>query len=354
MGIPNAAVNRLIERPEIFADLMNGSVFDGEQVLKPEDLSPDTTEKSILREGEKGKIIALERRRDVCMKAEIGRYSVILANETQENVHYAMPIRNMLYDALEYTRQVQELKKQHREKGECLSDEDFLSGITREDRLVPVLTTVLYCGSKPWDGSLSIYEMLGFHQEETLAEKLQNYLPNYKINLINPHSLDHPERYRTCLQHIFSMLKYNKEKEELYRYVKLHRKELQKMDSIELAAVFALLGEQKRLEKLMEKKKDKEERDMCQAIDELIEDGRQEGIKLGISQGQELGFREGTEKKLISQVCAKLGKGKTSAVIADELEEEEENILKIFRVAKSFAPDYDVDEIYRRLLAVEG
>lgn len=350
MGIPNAAVNRLLERPEIFADLMNCSLFGGKQMLKPEDLSPVNGQTGILQEGEKGRIIALERRRDICMKAELGMYSVILANETQENIHYAMPVRNMLYDALEYTRQVQELKKRHREEGDILTGEDFLSGMKKSERLVPVITTVLYCGNDSWDGSSSLYEMLGLDEEEELAKELQNYLPDYKINLIDARNFAHLESLQTCLQYIFSMLKYNKSKEKLYQYVREHQKELKKMDSVELAAAFALLGEQKRWMKLIETKDTKEEMDMCQAIDELIEDGRREGISQGISQGLKLGIREGAAKKMISLVCIKLNKGKESSVIAEELEEPKEKIQMIANIARDYAPEYDVDKIYQELM----
>lgn len=54
--------------------------------------------------------------------------------------------------------------------------------------------------------------------------------------------------FRTCLQQIFSMVKYNSDK--------------------------TLLGEQKRLAAIMENHGEKEGMDVCRAIDELIEDGK--------------------------------------------------------------------------------
>ena len=41
---------------------------------------------------------------------------LILGIENQSDIHYAMPVRNMLYDALQYEYQMQEITKAHRNK----------------------------------------------------------------------------------------------------------------------------------------------------------------------------------------------------------------------------------------------
>ena len=67
----------------------------------------------------------------------------------------------------------------------------------------------------------------------------------------------------------------------------------------------------------------------------------------------EKGIERGTERgqilKMISQVCKKLRKGNTPAEAADALEEDEQEIIRIYKVAEHFAPDYDVEAIYREL-----
>ena len=59
-------------------------------------------------------------------------------------------------------------------------------------------------------------------------------------------------------------------------------------DDQEKQAAWVLLGEQKRVEQLMAGREGKEELNMCQAIEELIQDGRcegkLEGRKMGITQ----------------------------------------------------------------------
>ena len=64
---------------------------------------------------------------------------------------------------------------------------------------------------------------------------------------------------------------------------------------------------------------------------------------------REAGREEGSDQKLISQVCRKLKKGKTPECIAEELEEELELVEKICKVAKEFAPEYDTIKIYEAL-----
>ena len=76
---------------------------------------------------------------------------------------------------------------------------------------------------------------------------------------------------------------------------------------------------------------------------------REAGREEGIQTGKQLGREEGSDQKLISQVCRKLKKGKTPECIAEELEEELELVEKICKVAKEFAPEYDIIKIYEAL-----
>ena len=65
------------------------------------------------------------------------------------------------------------------------------------------------------------------------------------------------------------------------------------MDSVEISAAFAMLGEQKRLRKLVNRqKKEGKEISMCKAIDDLILDGE----KRGREQGERIGEKRGQER----------------------------------------------------------
>lgn len=72
-------------------------------------------------------------------------------------------------------------------------------------------------------------------------------------------------------------------------------------------------------------------------------------LKKGIKKGIQQGIQRGEELKLIDLVCRKIVKGKDISQIADELEEEESTIKKIYDAAMNFAPDFDVAKIYDTL-----
>lgn len=105
---------------------------------------------------------------------------------------------------------------------------------------------------------------------------LKEYLPDYWINLVDVRRIEDMGVFQGCLQHIFSMVKYNADKNRFYEYINNHRKEIQKMDHVEQMAALTLLGEQKRLARVMDGEGSAEE-EMCKAIDDLIEEGRKEG-----------------------------------------------------------------------------
>ena len=59
---------------------------------------------------------------------------------------------------------------------------------------------------------------------------------------------------------------------------------------------------------------------MCEALTQLIEDGRNEGISIGRDEGISIGRDEGISIKMKELIRKKLSKGKSISVIADELE----------------------------------
>ena len=89
------------------------------------------------------------------------------------------------------------------------------------------------------------------------------------------------------------------------------------------------------------------EAELEKRVEAEVEKAKSKAKELALEQGME----QGAVRKLVSMVCKKLQKGKSIPEIAEELEESESIILEISRVAKVFAPEYDVDAIYQRLKA---
>lgn len=93
----------------------------------------------------------------------------------------------------------------------------------------------------------------------------------------------------------------------------------------------------------------KMEYDEAKTMAHIREDSYEEGEQAGLEKGEIIGLEKGTEIKLIEMVCRKLSKNKSVEQIADELEENIENIRSICEVAQKFAPEYDKEKIYESI-----
>lgn len=88
---------------------------------------------------------------------------VLLGIENQTDIHYAMPVKNAIYDALQYGRQVSDIAAKHRadrkdKKSEKkVSGGEYLSGFYKEDRLIPVITLVIHFGVFFFQFSCSLF-----------------------------------------------------------------------------------------------------------------------------------------------------------------------------------------------------
>ena len=115
-GKNNTIIKQWLSDEGRMASLMNGCLFSGKQIFKKKYLKrEDGVQGVILRTGD-GKETAIERYRDLVMTANDGTRIVILACENQDEIHYGMPVRGMLYDAISYAEQLRQLQKIHREK----------------------------------------------------------------------------------------------------------------------------------------------------------------------------------------------------------------------------------------------
>ena len=129
-----------------------------------------------------------------------------------------MPVRNIIYDALQYGKQVSEIAKRHKDQKDRKGHNrgEYLSGFYKEDRISPVITLVVHFGAEEWDGPLSLYEMMEL-EDPTLKEFVQDY----RIYLIDPYRLteDDLEKFSSNLRGVLGYIKYSKDKKELSRFL---------------------------------------------------------------------------------------------------------------------------------------
>lgn len=107
----------------------------------------------------------------------------LLGIEGQEDIHYAMPMRVMAYDYGTYKKQYDSNAKKHREAKDLEGDE-YVSGMKKTDRFIPVITIVIYYGEEPWDGATTLHDMLD------LGEEIAPYVNDYKMLLVEARQND--------------------------------------------------------------------------------------------------------------------------------------------------------------------
>ena len=177
MGKADVAVNRWLEDNERFASLCNGVVFGGQQVIKPEELENLDRETDILLADKGGKTKGMGRRRDIIKRWKKGADLAILACESQDKIHYAMPVRCMLYDGVTYTDQIRELRRRYgknrkEKESQSLTAEEYLSGFRKDDVIYPVITLVFYYNEKKWDGAVDLYGMFADDGDREITDAL--------------------------------------------------------------------------------------------------------------------------------------------------------------------------------------
>lgn len=226
MGMTDTVTKEYMRGNKVFADAFNYLIYGGEQVVKPALLQElDTTEIAIpfaLDEEESTTEEAVQKYRDVLKSTVIMQDAkasyILLGVENQTDIHYAMPVRNIIYDALQYGKQVSEVAKKHKNQsdGKRHNRGEYLSGFYKGDRIRPVITLVIHFGADEWDGPLSLYEMMDLEDE-----KLLEFVQDYRIFLIDPYKLTHDdlEKFSSSLGDVLGYIKYSKDKNALSKFL---------------------------------------------------------------------------------------------------------------------------------------
>lgn len=88
----------------------------------------------------------------------------------RENEVFADAFNYFMYDAIQYSQQVNTVVAQHRKKKDYqrqgISNGEFLSGFYKEDKLIPVITLVIFFNAGEWDGPRSLHEMMDISDPE--------------------------------------------------------------------------------------------------------------------------------------------------------------------------------------------
>lgn len=293
---------------ERFADLFNAVIFRGEQVIKPEDLTERDTDMSGIIQF-KGYQETLERTRDVVKKMAYGVEFAVLGIESQQKIHYAMPLRTMLYDSLGYLKEYQEITRIRKAERGKMTEDEFLSKMRKEDRLHPIISIVLYYSEKSWDGPTCLKDMI-----VEMPEEMERIFSDYKMNLVQIRESEqytfHNEEVRAVFEISREIFNGNLDKiNEKYRNRDL---------TPELITVIGKITDSA---ELVRQGKIEEVANMCTALEKWEKENIERGTKRGIEIG--------TNKGIARMVLTLLNKGKTVEETADWLDLTEEYVRKV-------------------------
>ena len=293
------SLKKLEEYPDVAADIINGTLYHGQPVVKAEELALEPT--SVLLHDADGEL--RERFRDIYVLHTRGgvRYAYIgIGNQSE--VDNTLPLRVIEVDAGAYRKQIDQYMDENKQSG----NDAFVRKIHADQKLIPTMTIVLFYG-REWTGPRTLWDMLDIKEREGIKP----YLLNYELNIIelgrdkelyrNFHS-----DFRMIVQYlgVRADRKAWKEFYEGFRWKIRHYREF-------LDAMEALTGDS-RYRKLKEKienegkVKEGEMVEMCWLMDMAEERGEARGIKIGESRGIEIGKSQGeilgTEKALAESV----------------------------------------------------
>ena len=303
MGDKDSITKQYMKQPERFADLFNGFCFGGEEKLHPDELKDMDTASIVLPYGEDGAPLPKQKSRDVlklALKTDGKAAYCILGVENQSKVHTAMPVRNMLYDAMTLAEQVAAAASSHKDAHNRGKDSvEYLSGFHREDKLMPVITLVIYWGADEWDAPVTLREMY----PEGLDERILHYANEYKVNLISPAQMtdEQLDVFRSDLKAVLKFIKHSKDKQELANLVN-NNQDYKSLDRLAAQTISVCSGQDFNFPV------GEERIDVCKAIDDMVTDARNEGINQGISQGRNEAENEGMKNIIATVRDLKLSK----------------------------------------------
>lgn len=165
-----------------FAELLNGFLYDGKQVIVPEDLLPLDPVRHIRFVDSEGNEKLKERIADISKQMKLcsdglNTYAVIL-EQNQTKTDYGMPFRNLVLEVAQYMSQAEKIAEEYASKKK--KKVSFISDFQPGDKLRGVISITVFFSSEDWEGPESFQELLDS------GEGLKKYKISLPLNLIVP------------------------------------------------------------------------------------------------------------------------------------------------------------------------
>ena len=187
---------------ERFADIMNVGLFKGKKVLSAKQLEERDSNSLAMTENQQKKK-GVQKRRDILKKANFGTNFVLVGVENQMHIHRGMPVRIMGYEFLGYDKQLKDIRREHERKKD-LAEGEYIAGFSKDDKLNPICTLVIYYGQEPWEGPAKLSDILNF---EKLPEEVRKLVVDYPIHVIDARRFADSEQLVTDARLLFGICK---------------------------------------------------------------------------------------------------------------------------------------------------
>ena len=284
-------------------------------MVKPEELTVQDIAEIALPygNGEDDIIIPAQKFRDILKKWTImtsrDATYMLLGVENQANVHYAMPIRNMLYDALNYSSQVEAIGKKHRRRKDIEGDE-FLSGFKKQDKVKPIFTLVIYWGTKEWDAPKSLYEMMDIKEE--MIGIIKEYVDDYKLHVIVPNEIENFEQFSTELGYCLRYIQSSTSRLKLEQLLKDHKDVYSRFDKMSGKLIQVVTNT------ILPKEAEREDSiNMCKAIEDMMKDAEAKGTEKAVLETAKRFFETGGTMETALKVFPSLSEEELASIKED-------------------------------------
>ena len=251
MGQKDITEKVLEDYNDVFADIINGLLFDGVQEIKPEALENTTVHAQY--KAEDGKVHELER--DIAKYWKEEKVELAICGiENQSKVEKNMPFRIVGYDGAAYRSQLQQERK----------------------KMLPVVTIVLYFGTdRHWNSRKKIKELM------EIPRCLDTYVNDYQMHVfevawLTEEQISHFRSDFKVVANFFVQKRKNRD------YIPDDPTEIRHVDEV-LKLLQVMTGD-KRYEEIFRKKKGV--RSMCDVAERLEKMGIEKGIEIGRSEGE--------------------------------------------------------------------
>ena len=256
---------------DVFSDIVNGTLFDGREVIKPEALV-DAMAKSQYKADDN---VIHEQERDVAKYWTDKNCYIrlaLLGVENQLAIDMDMPLRVIGYDGSSYRDEMNQDK--------IVIDEATGKKHKIRHERYPVVTIVLYFGKTPWKKPLRLYDVL------KISDELKPFVSDYKINLIDVPRLtgEQVEKFTSDFQIIAD---YFVQLNESNDYVPKD-KTIKHADSF-LKLMSVLTQDDKYVEMGKKISHEREEFNMCKVLDKVEARGEARGQAIGEARGKAIG-----------------------------------------------------------------